>query len=215
LPIIDVPLGKIAEGSLNTSIWFFDSPYLLLCLGHFKPEKKQTKKIVLSYLGMALITLVYMAILQSEFGALTERQFFSPIKMGKYSVSVSNIGRIDYIAVCAIIFSCLFGCCLPLMFSTVCLENTFRFKHRIIPCLIVNGFMAAIIVLTEDYYFLIRPFFQNYLIPVFAVFTLVPLVGFFFKNNKNDKNGFDDGLKKSGKPFRNDNKGRKEKSCAF
>lgn len=215
LPIIDVPLGKIAEGSLNTSIWFFDSPYLLLCLGHFKPEKKQTKKIVLSYLGMALITLVYMAILQSEFGALTERQFFSPIKMGKYSVSVSNIGRIDYIAVCAIIFSCLFGCCLPLMFSTVCLENTFRFKHRIIPCLIVNGFMAAIIVLTEDYYFLIRPFFQNYLIPVFAVFTFVPLVGFFFKNNKNDKNGFDDGLKKSGKPFRNDDKGRKEKSCAF
>ena len=32
LPIIDVPFGKIAEGSLNTSIWFFDSPYLLFCL---------------------------------------------------------------------------------------------------------------------------------------------------------------------------------------
>lgn len=61
---------------------------------------------------MALITLVYMAILQSEFGALTERQFFSPIKMGKYSVSVSNIGRIDYIAVCAIIFpACSVAAC--------------------------------------------------------------------------------------------------------
>ena len=78
--------------------------------------------------------------------------------------------------------------------------------------------MAAIIVLTEDYYFLIRSFFQNYLIPVFAVFTFVPLVGFFFKtdkNDKNDENGFDDGLKKDGKTFGNDDKGRKEKSCAF
>ena len=104
------------------------------------------------------------------------------------------------------------------MFSTVCLENTFRFKHRIIPCLIVNGFMATIIGLTEDYYFLIRPLFQNYLIPVFAVFTIVPLVGLFIKTNKNnktDENGFDDGLKKDGKTFGNDDKGRKEKSCAF
>lgn len=75
--------------------------------------------------------------------------------------------------------------------------------------------MATIIVLTEDYYFLIRSFFQNYLIPVFAVFALVPLVGFFFKNNKNDENGFDDGLKKDGETSGNDDKGRKEKSCAF
>ena len=75
--------------------------------------------------------------------------------------------------------------------------------------------MAAIIVLTEDYYFLIRSFFQNYLVPVFAVFTFLPLVGFFFKNNKNDENGFDDGLKKDGKTFGNDDKGRKEKSCVF
>ena len=35
------------------------------------------------------------------------------------------------------------------------------------------------------------------------------------KNNKNDKNGFDDGLKKDDKTFGNDDKGRKEKSCAF
>ena len=54
--------------------------------------------------------------------------------------------------------------------------------------------MAAIIVLTEDYYFLIRSFFQNYLIPVFAVFTFIPLVGFCFKSDK---------------------KGQKDKSCAF
>ncbi len=182
LPLIDVPFSKIAEGTLNTSLWFFDSPYLLFCLGHFKSEKKQTPKIVAAYFSMAAITLLYMLILQCEFGALTERQFFSPIKMGKYSVSVSNIGRVDYLAVCAIIFSCLFGCCLPLVFSTFCVEKAFRFKHKIKPCLIVNSIIALFIVLLEDYYFPIRTFFQQYFTPVFVAFTLTPLIVLFFKS---------------------------------
>ena len=36
LPIIDVPAINILNGSVKTSIWFFDSPYLLFLLGHFK-----------------------------------------------------------------------------------------------------------------------------------------------------------------------------------
>lgn len=188
-PLIDVPFKSLAKGSRDVSLWFFDSPYLLFCLGHFKPEKKQTAKIAGAYFAFALVAIVYMLILQCEFGHLTERQFFSPIKMGKYSVSSANIGRVDYIAVSAIIFSCVFGCTLPLVFATVCLEKCFPFRHKVLPCIIVNGILAAAVTFTDDYYFIIRQFFQSYITPIFAVFTLLPLVSVFIKGNTGKTEG--------------------------
>lgn len=182
LPIIDVSAPEIIKGSFMTSLWFFDSPYLLFFLGHFKSEKKQSLKISAAYFGFATLVLIYMAIMQCEFGTLTERQFFSPVKMGKYSVAVSNIGRIDYLAVFALIFSCVFGVGLPLVFATKCLNKCFNFKHRIIPCLIVNGMVGITILLTENYYFLAREFFQKYITPFFAAVVLIlPLFALFFR----------------------------------
>ena len=163
------------------------SDLLLFCLGHFKPEKKQTAQIAGAYFGFAAIAIVYMLILQCEFGNLTERQFFSPIKMGKYSVSSANIGRVDYIAVSAIIFSCVFGCAMPLVFATICLEKCFPFKHKILPCVIVNAFMGITVMFTDNYYFTARQIFQDYLTPIFVCFSLLPLISVFLKSDKSKK----------------------------
>ena len=182
-PLIDVPFENLAKGSRDVSLWFFDSPYLLFCLGHFKPEKKQTARIAGAYFAFALIAIVYMLILQCEFGHLTERQFFSPIKMGKYSVSSANIGRVDYIAVSAIIFSCVFGCTLPLVFATICLEKCFSFRHKVLPCVVVNSILAITVAFTDDFYFIVRQFFQSYITPIFAFFALLPLISVFLKGN--------------------------------
>lgn len=182
LPLLDVSATEIFKGSFMTSLWFFDSPYLLFFLGHFKGEKKQTLKITAAYFGFALLVIIYMAIMQCEFGTLTERQFFSPVKMGKYSVAVSNIGRIDYLAVFAIIFSCVFNVGLPLVFATQCLNKCFDFKHKIVPCLIVNGAVGIIVLITENYYFLAREFFQRFITPFFiAVVLILPLAALFFR----------------------------------
>lgn len=207
LPIIDVPAINILNGSVKTSIWFFDSPYLLFLLGHFKPEKKQTLKITGGYFAFALVAIVYMLILQCEFGTLTERQFFTPVKMGKYSVSVSNIGRIDYIAVFSIIMSCIFGVTLPILFASVCLEKTFPFRHKITPCLISNGVIALIIFFTENYYFVIRDYFQRSLVPVMGAFLLAPLALWFFKPVDKTGGGRDGGFIAERK--------KESKSCAF
>lgn len=208
LPIIDVPAINILNGSLKTAIWFFDSPYLLFLLGHFKPEKNQTAKIAGGYFAFAAAAIAYMIILQCEFGTLTERQFFSPVKMGKYSVSVSNIGRVDYIAVFSIIMSCVFGVTLPLIFASVCLEKTFPFRHKITPCIIANGAIALVIFFTEDYYFIIREFFQSGLVPVLCVFLLAPLAIWFFKPVDNASGGGDN------EAFIAERK-KEGKSCAF
>lgn len=188
-PLIDVPFKSIAKGSRDVSLWFFDSPYLLFCLGHFKPEKKQTAKIAGAYFGFAAIAIVYMLILQCEFGNLTERQFFSPIKMGKFNVSSANIGRVDYIAVSAIIFSCVFGCALPLVFATICLEKCFPFKHKFLPCVIVNAFMGITVMFTDNYYFTARQIFRDYITPIFVCFSLLPLISVFLKSDKTKKEG--------------------------
>ena len=187
LPLKGIAFENVFSGSVKTSLWFFDSPYLLFCLGHFKPEKRQTAKITGAYFGFAAIAIIYIVILRCEFGPLTERQFFSPMKMGKYSVSVSNIGRIDYIAVCAIIFSSVFGCAMPLVFSTMCLEKSFPFRHKASPCLTINAVIALVILLTEDYYFTIRDFFSAYVIPAFAVLSALPLALLFFGETNGKK----------------------------
>ena len=69
LPIIDVPAINILNGGVKTSIWFFDSPYLLFLLGHFKPEKKQTLKITGGYLLLPSLRLYTC----SYFNANSER----------------------------------------------------------------------------------------------------------------------------------------------
>ncbi len=185
LPLVDVPFKDVAKGSYLTSFWYFDSPYLLFCIGSFKPEKNQTKKFLAAYFGFAALALVYIAIFQSEFGPLAQRQFFAPIKMGKYAISVSNIGRIDYIAVFALIFSNTFNVGLPLLFATECLSRCFDFKHKIAPCLVVNCIAGLGVALTEKFYFVARDGFLRCAIPFFIFATaLLPLVFLFFKKKE-------------------------------
>ena len=47
---------------------------------------------MLSYVAGALVVIFFFIVLYGEFGPLTERQYYAPIKMGKYSrLSLSTI----------------------------------------------------------------------------------------------------------------------------
>ena len=188
LPIIGVPFKKVLEGSFFSLLWYFDSTYILFLIGCFKRERLSKTKIMLSYGACALAVLIFFAVLYCEFGPLTERQYFAPIKMGKYFLSVSNSGRIDYVAGIAIAIVCVFAVTVPLVFATLCLNHAFTFKHKIIPCFITNGIMAIIFFATQNFYFeafkILQYFGVYYLIFMGYLF---PFIMLFFKSRRQYK----------------------------
>lgn len=186
LPIIGVPFKSILTGSFRSLPWYFDSTYILFIIGNFKSEKLKKTKIMLSYVVGALVVIFFFIVLYGEFGPLTERQYYAPIKMGKYYLSTSNSGRIDYLAGFALAIVCVFSTTLPLVFSSLCLSHVFNFKHRITPCLIVNGLMAIIFFLTQNYFYVTFDILQKYIVfYLIALAYILPLILLFFKKGKN------------------------------
>ena len=185
LPIIGIPFKNVLKGSWFSVLWHLDSTYLLFLIGSFKRERLSKTKIMVAYGIVTLAVLVFFAVLYSEFGPLTERQSFAPIKMGKYFLSVSNTGRIDYAAGFALAIVCVFAVSLPLVFATLCLSHAFNFPHKIIPCLITNGIMAILFLTTQNYYFETFKIMQYYLI-YFLIFMayVVPFILLFCKKGR-------------------------------
>lgn len=188
LPIIGIPIKSIFKGSWFTSLWYLDSTYILFLIGSFKRERLSKTKIMLSYGIFALAFILFLAVLYGEFGPLTKRQSFAPIKMGKYFLSVANSGRIDYVAGIALAIVCVFAVTLPLVFATLCLSHVFNFSHKIIPCIITNGIMATLFLTTQNYYFETFKIMQ-YFVVYFLVFMsyLLPLILIFFKQGRKAK----------------------------
>ena len=185
MPIIGVPFINVLKGAKNTAVWYFDSAYILLFMGHFKSEKRYKTKIMISYGILALTVIIYYAILFGEFGPLTERQFFAPIQMGKSEVALSNIGRIDYIPGFLFALVCAFGTAIPLTCATYCLKEIIPFKRKIIPSLIVNGITMLAIILAHDYFIEIFRFISINLVWVFVGIAYgLPLLLLFAKKEK-------------------------------
>ena len=181
-------MKQIADGSFAGPLWFFDSSYLLFLIGSFRHENKTKTKITLSYGICALVTVVFFIILYCEFGPLTARQHFAPITMGKYYLSMSNSGRIDYVAGVALAIVCVFASTLPLVFSTLALSHTFNFKHKIIPCLIVNGISALLFLSTQNFFFETFGLMQKFGIYYMLILSYaLPLILLFFKKGRAGK----------------------------
>ena len=188
LPIIGVPLKNIGKGSFWGLLWYFDSTYILFFLGAFKTEKLTKTKVMLSYLACALVVIIFFGVIYSEFGPLTKRQYLAPITMGKYYLSLSNSGRIDYVAGFTLALSCVFAVTVPLVFATLCLAHTFNFKHKIIPCLITNGIACLLFLTTQNFFFVTLEIMQKYVI-FFLLFMayVLPLITLFFKKGRQPK----------------------------
>ncbi len=185
LPIVGVPFKNVAKGSFFSLPWYFDSTYFLFLIGCYKKERLSKTKIMLSFFACALAVLIFFAVLYCEFGPLTERQYFAPIKMGKYFLSVSNSGRIDYVAGLALAVVCVFSITLPLVFASLCLSHVFTFKHKIIPCLITNGIMTVLFFTTQNFYFEAFKILQYYGV-YFLIFAsyILPFIMIFFKSGR-------------------------------
>lgn len=185
LPFFAKPPKVILTASFKTLLWFGDPIYLLFFIGETKQDKKMPKKLIISFFISMIVVLIIFTIFYAIFDSIAPRQFYAPIKMSKYSPTLSNIGRFDYIASLLLSFVSVFQLAMPLMFSSILLAKAFNFKHKCVSCIIVNLTMCILTLVFENGFFEILQVFQKYIIWGLIAFTyLIPLITAIFYRNK-------------------------------
>lgn len=175
------PFSKIGKGAYSVLLWFGD-PLCILFLGDFLSSKKGLlKKTIIAYIISAVITLLLIVVFYSIFQGIAERQYYAPIKMSKYSITLSNIGRFDYLGSVMLSAISVYSICLPLLLSCLCLNKVFNFKSKLISPAIVTILEAVLLFIYQNEIFTHIDFVQTYLLPFFMVMTyLLPSVMLLF-----------------------------------
>lgn len=152
---------KILDGSYTSLLWFGDGAYLLFFIGEFKFNKKDGRKILLSFLLSAFIVLLFMFIFYGTFTSIAHRQRFAFTEISKYTTVINNLGRFDYIGIIMILFSNVFALTVPLFFACKIFNYLFNIRKKWIAPLIVVGFQLLILVFLNEYYASVENFLMN------------------------------------------------------
>ncbi len=185
LPLFQRPFSNVVDASFRTISWHSDSLNLLMFLGHFKPEKHQTRKIVLSFLGVTFITTIFIAVFYGIYGVISPSQPFALPSMMIFSVLVNNIGRFDFIAIFLLLFSIVYAIILPIFLSTKCFTIVFNLKNSLIPAITINAILALNMIIFGNKFFKILSLAQNY-ITIFVIFMaiIVPILLLFIPKRR-------------------------------
>ena len=175
LPVGASGYKAIFNGSYASKIWFGDGIYLAIFIGQFNYEKHSGKKILLSYLISALITLLFIFIFYGTFTSIAHRQRFAFTEISKYTTVINNLGRFDYIGIIMILFVNVFAISLPVYFSAKALNYLFCIKKEWISSLIAVAIQVFILIVFSEYYASIEKLLMNYAPPfLFLVGNLLP-----------------------------------------
>ncbi len=186
LPITKKPDYNTINAVFTTIIWFTESLYMFLFLGHYKPESKSNVKIIGSYLISSLIVVLIAIIFYGVFGILAKTQIFAVSDMTIYTTKIINIGRFDYLAIFLLLFSKIFAICLPVFVATKCFMHAFNLNQAFYPALIVNLILLLAIIFLEDKLYAILAFSKTYLNWFFLVVAYL-LPPFIFITAKGEK----------------------------
>jgi hypothetical protein len=159
-------------------LWFGDPVYVLFLGSYLSSKEKLYKKTFISYAIAVFITVLLVAVFYSIFSSISERQYYAPIKMSKYSITLSNIGRLDYLSSVMLSLVSVYAICMPLLlcYDSINKVITFKGDNVIIP-LAVTFFQAVLIYFYQNEIFQSIKFVQKFFVPAFIVFAYVlPLV---------------------------------------
>ncbi len=152
LPVGANGIKRILDGSYTSLLWFGDGAYLLFLVGEFKFNKKDGRKMLLSFLVSTIIILLFMYIFYGTFTSISHRQKFAFTEISKYTTVINNLGRFDYIGIIFILFSNMFALSIPLFFACKILNYIFNVKFKWLSPLIVVGLELLIMIFLNEYY---------------------------------------------------------------
>ncbi len=177
LPIIGDKPFNILKGSFSSLIWFGDPIYILFFAGYISDFQGKQNKIKFAYLIYSLSTIFILVVFYAVFDTIAPRQYYATLKMSKYSIALSNIGRFDFIAAFMLAAMCVFQVCLPLLLANMCLNNFYNFKKPFISPLIIITIEATFAIITEHNFLSTIDFISKYVIWFFIIMNyLIPLI---------------------------------------
>lgn len=186
---IKAPNFATIKTAFDSVIWFSESLYMLIFMGHFSIEKSKNKKILLSFVGAGALVLVATLIFYGVFGPIAKTQAFAISDMTIYTTKIINIGRFDYLAIIFMLISKVFAICLPVYMSTKCFRVCFNTKKSVYMAIIVNLVLFTTVFILSEKLFLLLSFFKktfNFFF-VFMAYVL-PIIMFFALLTKRRKN---------------------------
>ncbi len=184
LPIIgDEPIN-ILKGSFYSLIWFGDPIYILFFAGYISKFNEGHKKLKWAYLIYSLSTIVILVVFYAVFDTIAPRQYYATLKMSKYSIALSNIGRFDYISAFMLAAMCVFQVCLPLLLANMCLNNFYNFKYPFVSPLIIISLEATFTILTEHNFLSTIDFISKYVVWFFIVMNYIVPIIFYLKTRR-------------------------------
>ncbi len=166
---LKLPTVGVFKGSFSTALWYFDSLYMLLFLGHFDKTKFKNRKIILSYAITSLVVIFVVIIFLGVFGPIAQSMNFAVADMTVFTAKIINVGRLDYLAIFLLLFSSVFAICLPVFASTKCFERAFGLKKALIPSIVVNVIIFILLSIFEEKFYSVFAFVIKY-INVFIIF---------------------------------------------
>ncbi len=139
LPLFYGAFPKTLIGTAQSALWFGESTYILFFMGKIKWSKRPKLKVLSGYAMGALLVTVFFVVYSGIFDGMAMRNVFAIARTGKYSISLSKIGRIDFLAIFIISGVSVFALSTPLVIATDCICTAFSVKRRLFPALAITA----------------------------------------------------------------------------
>lgn len=184
-PLFNLQPQSYAVASYKTALWFGNPLMLLFFMGKIKFSDRFRTKMIFSYAVYAFILIFGLIIAYAVFGSITERQYYLPLKISKYSPSLSNVGRLDYISTMLLVTASVYELSAYVLLASETINEAFSISKTYIIPAIITVLISAATLLPGNGFFNSLHFTQKYFTPFFiAVCYLLP-IAFFVHTKKN------------------------------
>lgn len=182
LPILKSPAKNVFGAAAGTLFRFAEPCYLLMFMGHFKYKKGDAARITLSYIGGALIVLLFLAVFYGVYGNVAPSRQFAVSKIALFFPAIETIGRVDLIALYILEAVMLFALVLNIQLAVHCLVKCTGLENKMVFSLAVNIVLAVLLIVLDHYFNSISIFYNKWMWIAFIIFPIVmPLLAWTLK----------------------------------
>ncbi len=175
LPFFGTEFTGVARAFVRSAPQFSDAALLLPLLLNLRYQEGDGVKISLGYMGGGVITLFFFAVFFGIFASLAPREHYAFLKIAQYFPALNVIGRIDLIFIYLLSVVLVFYTCLPLIYTVECVARTVGTERKALYAGILSLALFILMLFANQHYNALYAFISGKLVPLFWVFTLLPL----------------------------------------
>jgi hypothetical protein len=151
-----MPLFSARPRSLFLSVWrsvlhFSDTAFLLPLLSGYKPNKGDTKKVMISFFAGHLFLMIFLAVFYGVFQSLSPQRPFAFDTIAQYFSGLSVIGRVDLLLVYLLTVLLLLYYSLPILLSVHCFSTATGIRPLPLSA-VISGLLLILTLFFQRFY---------------------------------------------------------------